>query len=150
MLLTIFEARLQKIGETKSTFHANCKVSSTSEAIRFCDLQLGEYFQDRLNVEEFGVVTLDTKNKVTGYCRVSIGTLEASLVHPREVLKPAILNSASSIILVHNHPSGDPTPSRQDLQVTDAMKDAGKILGIDVLDHIVIGENSLSISEYRS
>ena len=150
MLLTIFEARLQKIGETKSTFHANCKVSSTAEAIRFCDLQLGEYFQDRLNVEEFGVVTLDTKNKVTGYCRVSIGTLEASLVHPREVFKPAILNSASSIILVHNHPSGDPTPSRQDLQVTDAMKDAGKILGIDVLDHIVIGENSLSISEYRS
>lgn len=77
-----------------------------------------------------------------------MGTLDASLVHPREVFKPAIRDSASSIILVHNHPSGDPTPSREDHAVTDRLTSSGELLGIDVLDHIIVARtNAVSIRQ---
>lgn len=83
---------------------------------------------------------LDTKNQVIGINTVSIGTLDSALVHPREVFKPAILLSAAGIILCHNHPSGDPTPSNEDKRLTERMVQAGNIIGIEVLDHIVIGD----------
>jgi len=70
---------------------------------------------------------------------VSIGSLDASIVHPREVYKVAILANSSSIIVCHNHPSGDPTPSREDINVTKMLKEAGELLGIPVLDHIIVG-----------
>ena len=73
---------------------------------------------------------------------ISIGSLNASIVHPREVLKPAIENSAASIILVHNHPSGDPTPSREDTEFTKRMAKCGELIGIQHLDHLVIGDGS--------
>jgi DNA repair protein RadC len=72
---------------------------------------------------------------------VSIGTLNSSAVHPRELFKGAIRRSAAAIILVHNHPSGDPTPSKEDMDVTRRLQEAGEIVGIEILDHIVIGDN---------
>ncbi|MEI6152773.1 MAG: JAB domain-containing protein, partial [Deltaproteobacteria bacterium] len=74
---------------------------------------------------------------------ISVGTLNASLVHPREAFKEAIKRSASSVIIAHNHPSGDPEPSEEDLKITRRLIDAGKIIGIEVLDHIIIGKNSV-------
>ena len=84
---------------------------------------------------------LDSKNRVQRINTVSIGILDSSLVHPREVFKDAILASAASIIVAHNHPSGDPTPSIEDKRVTQRLYEAGQLLGIDLLDHIVIGDN---------
>lgn len=89
--------------------------------------------------EHFGVILLNTKNHILGYKDVSIGSLNASIVHPREVFIEAILAHAASIILTHNHPSGDPRPSREDLAVTDRLYKSGNILDIPVLDHIIIG-----------
>ncbi len=84
---------------------------------------------------------LDTKNRVMKILTVSVGILDSSLVHPREVFKDAITASAASIIVAHNHPSGDPTPSPEDRQITKRLYEAGQILGIELLDHIVIGDN---------
>jgi DNA repair protein RadC len=95
-----------------------------------------------LDREHFCALLLNTKNKVLAKKTISIGTLNASVVHPRELFKTAIKKSASSIILIHNHPSGDPTPSREDREVTQRLKDAGAIVGIEVLDHIIIGDNN--------
>ncbi|MCL5676761.1 MAG: DNA repair protein RadC [Firmicutes bacterium] len=94
-----------------------------------------------LDREHFQVLYLDTKHRVLGVEEVSVGHLSASLVHPRELFKGAIRRSAAAVILVHNHPSGDPTPSAEDLDLTARLAEAGRILGIDVLDHIVIGDN---------
>ncbi len=90
--------------------------------------------------ENFIILCLNTKNKIAGIHTVSIGSLNASIVHPREVFKAAMLNNASSIICLHNHPSGDPGPSRDDIETTHRLVNAGNILGIDVLDHIIIGD----------
>jgi DNA repair protein RadC len=88
--------------------------------------------------EHFKLVLLNTRNKVTGISTISVGTLNASLVHPREVFKDALVHCASSIILVHNHPSDDPEPSDDDLSLTRRLADAGRVMGIEVLDHIII------------
>jgi DNA repair protein RadC len=90
--------------------------------------------------EVFGILCLTTKHRVIAYHEVSRGQLDASIVHPREVFKAAILANAAAIVMAHNHPSGDPTPSSDDFQLTRRLIDAGLILGIPVLDHIVIGD----------
>jgi DNA repair protein RadC len=77
---------------------------------------------------------------VIAYHEVSRGTLDATLVHPREVFKAALLSNAASIILTHNHPSGDPTPSPDDHQLTRRLVDAGRLIGVEVLDHIIVGD----------
>jgi len=108
---------------------------------------LGEWLTDR-DREHFIVVLLDTRNRVLGLHIASIGTLSASLVHPREVLKPAILANAAAIILAHNHPSGDPDPSHEDLAITSWLKQAGELVGIPVLDHLVLGDGTfVSVKE---
>ena len=84
---------------------------------------------------------LNTKNQILSKETISIGSLNSSIVHPREVFKPAIKKSASAMIVAHNHPSGDPSPSREDIEVTKRLIQAGEILGIDILDHVIIGEN---------
>lgn len=94
-----------------------------------------------LDREHFRALLLNTKNQVIGADKVSVGTLNSSTVHPRELFRNAIKRSAASVILVHNHPSGDPTPSREDLDVTGRLIEAGRIIGIEVLDHIIIGDN---------
>jgi DNA repair protein RadC len=88
--------------------------------------------------EYFIVVCLDTKNQPTAINVCHMGSLNASIVHPREVLKPAILSNSASIIVAHNHPSNDPTPSKEDIEVTKRLVEAGKIIGIEVLDHLVV------------
>ncbi|HEV7731903.1 MAG TPA: DNA repair protein RadC [Candidatus Binatia bacterium] len=94
----------------------------------------------QLDREQFVVLLLDGRNRVQGEVRVSEGTLTAALVHPREVFAPAIRAAAAAIILVHNHPSGDPTPSPEDAAITERLRQAGELIGIRVLDHIIIGQ----------
>lgn len=94
-----------------------------------------------LDREQFRIVLLDAKNHVLGVRTVSVGSLSSSIVHPREIFKEAIAKSSAAIILVHNHPSGDPTPSREDVEVTRRLVEAGRLLGIEVLDHVVVGDN---------
>lgn len=91
--------------------------------------------------EHFAILMLNTKNHIIGLRDISIGSISASIVHPREVFREATLNSCASIILLHNHPSGDPSPSREDIAVTQRMVKAGKIMDIPVLDHIILGDN---------
>ncbi|MFD9624916.1 RadC family protein [Peribacillus muralis] len=94
-----------------------------------------------LSQEHFVCLYLNTKNQVLQKTTVFIGSLNASIVHPREVFKEAFRRSAASIICLHNHPSGDPTPSREDIEVTKRLVECGRIIGIEVLDHIIIGEH---------
>ena len=94
-----------------------------------------------LKKEHFVCLFLNTKNQVIARETLSVGTLNASLVHPREVFRAAIKCSSASLICVHNHPSGDPTPSPEDVAMTRRLIEAGELVGIDVLDHLVIGDN---------
>jgi DNA repair protein RadC len=91
--------------------------------------------------EHFKLILLNPRNKIIGISTISIGTLNASLVHPREVFKDAITHSAASVVLAHNHPSGDPEPSEDDITITKRLIEAGKILGIEVADHVVISKS---------
>ena len=101
-----------------------------------------------LDRENFVVVLLNTKNEVIETSTVSVGTLGASLVHPREVFKPAVRASAASVILAHNHPSGKVEPSREDREVTKRLGAAADILGIEVLDHVIVGDGYFSMKEH--
>lgn len=93
-----------------------------------------------LEEEHFWTLALNTKNRLLRTIEVSVGSLNASIVHPRELFKEAVRMSAASVVVVHNHPSGDPTPSGADIQLTRRIVKAGDVLGIEVLDHVVIGE----------
>jgi DNA repair protein RadC len=96
--------------------------------------------------EHFLVICLDTRNRLINCKPVSIGSLDTSIVHPREVFKEAVSSSAASVIFVHNHPSGDPEPSKEDVELTKRLVEAGEIIGIDVLDHIIVcDKNYLSL-----
>ncbi|HWF59866.1 MAG TPA: JAB domain-containing protein [Nitrospira sp.] len=96
-----------------------------------------------LDREQFVVCCLDAKHAIIGINVVSIGSLTLSIVHPREVFKPAILLNSCAIIAAHNHPSGDPTPSVEDRTLTKRLREAGDLLGIRLLDHLILGEDSL-------
>ncbi|MGI5826399.1 MAG: RadC family protein [Patescibacteria group bacterium] len=96
----------------------------------------------RFAKEHFVVVSLDSRNTVLGVDTVSIGTLNASLVHPRETFEAAIARHAAQVIIAHNHPSGDVEPSQGDIDTTKRLKEAGELLGIEVIDHLIIGKNS--------
>lgn len=101
-----------------------------------------------LKKEHFRIAILDTKNHIIAIEEISIGNLNSSIVHPREVFSIAIRRTANSIILIHNHPSGDPTPSREDINITNRLIEAGNIIGIKVLDHIIVGDKKyLSFKE---
>lgn len=95
-----------------------------------------------LNQEHLVALFLNTKNQIMHQQTIFIGSLNASIVHPREIFREAVKRSAASIICAHNHPSGDPTPSQEDIHVTRRLVEAGKIMGIELLDHLVIGNNS--------
>ena len=98
--------------------------------------------------EVFGILILNTKNKIVAVHEISRGTLNASMVHPREVFKPAVLHNAAAIICFHNHPSGDPKPSRDDIEITKRLVEAGNIMGIEILDHIIVGDDGyISLKE---
>ena len=120
------------------------EVSSSHDAVDVLRRYLEH--EDR---EHFVILMLDVKNRVIGIHTVSIGNLNSAIVSPREVFKAAILANAASIILGHNHPSGDITPSPEDIQVTETLHKAGKLLDIEVLDHVIIGEEGAFCSLRR-
>ncbi len=94
-----------------------------------------------LEKEEFRTIFLDTRNRVIDNATISVGTLNSSIVHPREVFRAAIRVGSAGVILAHNHPSGDPAPSPEDIAITKRLVRAGALIGIEVLDHIIIGDN---------
>ncbi|MDO8880012.1 MAG: DNA repair protein RadC [Coriobacteriia bacterium] len=110
-------------------------VTRPEDVVRLCAPQLRG--SDR---EHFWALALNTKNQLLRTIEVSVGSLNASIVHPRELFKEAVKVSAASVVVVHNHPSGDPTPSGADIQLTRRLVKAGDVLGIEVLDHVIIGE----------
>jgi DNA repair protein RadC len=123
------------------------RINSSSAAVAYCLSQFHRLACDATQ-EEFHIVTLDTKLQPIQSHKITVGTLDASLVHPREVFKPAIRDSAAAVLLVHNHPSGDPTPSRQDREITDRLKRSGELLGISVIDHVIVaGTSAVSLAE---
>lgn len=113
-----------------------------------CELLNSELDMENLDREYFVAIYLDRKGNVNAYETISIGSLDSTIVHPREVFKTAILTSSASIILAHNHPSGDPTPSKEDLNVTRRLVEVGELIGISVIDHVIIGHKSnMSLKE---
>jgi DNA repair protein RadC len=125
------------------------RILGSDEALAYCRERFGRLAADGAQ-EEFHIVCLDTRHQVIATHRISVGILDRSLIHPREVFRPAIKDAAKAILLVHNHPSGDPTPSDDDLVLTDRLEQAGKTLGIQVLDHLIVARHGTrSIQEWR-
>ncbi len=121
----------------KSNIHKRGKITSPEDV---ADFMIDEMIA--LKQEHFKTLFLNTKNEIIGYETISIGTLNASIVHPRDVFNKAIRKASANVILVHNHPSGNPKPSTEDIAITKRLSEAGNILGIPVLDHIIIGDSS--------
>ena len=136
-----YTRRLVTVGLVREPDCAPTRTRLRSAADVYRDFQV----LGRLDREAFIVLLLDQKNRVSGVHVVSVGSISASLVHPREVFKAAILCNAAGIIALHNHPSGDPTPSREDREITARLKACGETLGIPLLDHVVIAADG-----YRS
>lgn len=113
--------------------------------------QIAEYYMEdmrHLQHEEILLVMMNTKNQIIKEERISVGTVNSSILSPREVYVHALSNRAVHIVLLHNHPSGDPTPSREDIQITGTIKKAGELIGIGLMDHIIIGDNKyISLKE---
>ena len=128
-----------------STKYENRKIETPFDAY----VLLKRFLEDS-DREKLLVVCLDTKNQPINICTVSVGTLNSSLVHPREIFKTAILSNSNQIMLAHNRPSGISAPSNEDKAMTNRIKDAGVILGIELIDHIIIGSNEyFSFKENR-
>lgn len=157
-LVALRDTTLQELMETKGI--GKCKAAQILAAIEigkrinYLDAlskvkinepsTIANLFMDEmryLQKEHFRILLLDTKNQIITTEEISIGTLNASIVHPRDVFRAAIKRNANSIILIHNHPSGDPTPSNEDINITRRLLEAGNLMGIKVLDHIIIGDN---------
>jgi DNA repair protein RadC len=127
--------RIMLVKEAEATFTSYPRYQNSRE--------LFENFREEfsaLDREFFFMITLDSKNRTIGYHAISMGSLSSSVVHPREVFKPAILENSAAVVFLHNHPSGDAAPSREDRECTNRLASAAKILGIRVLDHIVFGD----------
>lgn len=124
-------------------FYQKTAVTTPDDAAR--------YIMPRLRYEtkeNFAIILLNVKNQILSFKIISVGILNASLVHPREVFEEALKNAASSIILTHNHPSGDPKPSNEDIATTHRLVKAGQIMGINVVDHVIVGNNKyISLKE---
>lgn len=118
------------------------KIRNTSDALRYCKQRFLRLAREA-GQEEFHVVLLDQKHRVIKSERITIGLLAQSLAHPREVLRPAIRESASALILIHNHPDGDPTPSEDDKKMTRELKKAAEIIGIRIIDHIILSKDKV-------
>ena len=128
-----------KMVKESSFLYQTRTVSSPNDAYEMIREQLKD-----LDREQFIIACLNTKNEPTNISVVSVGTLNKAIVHPREVFKTAILSNAASIMAFHNHPSGETTPSQQDIQVTNRLYEAGELLGIKLLDHLIIGDGTFT------
>ena len=134
----------KRIRQIKSVYENGPDYCTAHPRDRFTtSKEVFEFFKNMCDEtkEHFVTLHLDSKNRLACMDVVSTGSLNASIVHPREVFKTALLSNAAALILIHNHPSGDPTPSREDLELTGRLKEAGELLGLRVLDHIIIGED---------
>mgnify|MGYP001608236749 CR=1 FL=1 len=135
-----------KAAQIKAAFEIGKRMLSGGSGLKkgfTCSEDVVNYYiplMKNLKKEIFKTVLLDSKNKIIRDVTISEGSLTASIVHPREVFNPAIKNSAAAVILVHNHPSGDPSPSREDVEITQRLVKSSEIVGIKVLDHIIIGD----------
>ena len=118
----------------KRKITGSCDVAPIFRAILEAESEVDQ------NKEHFWAMGLDTKNKIQYLELISLGIVNQALVHPREVFRFAIMKGVSSLILCHNHPTGDPSPSREDVAITLRLVEAGNILGITVLDHVIVGE----------
>lgn len=137
-MVKIENVRIKLVRESAGLY-CNNYISSPEDAAEIAAKHFEDMASDR---EVFSVILLDVKNRVIGINVVSIGSLSASVVHPREVFKAAILANAANIILTHNHPSGDPAPSKEDINITARLVQAGRLMDIPVLDHIIIGDGT--------
>lgn len=117
------------------------KVSSPLDAVDLCRRFLSDLPEERMIA-----ISLDIKNQFNSVTTVSIGTLNSSLAHPREIFKVAVASNAANIIIAHVHPSGNPEPSKEDIEITKRLREAGEILGIRLLDHIIIGDERKYVS----
>lgn len=131
MEIPVVTIKLVRTGQIKK----RKKISSPKDVVN----AIYDYL-DGADREHMGIMCLNTKNEILNCTTAHIGSLNGATVHPREVFKTAILSNAASIIIFHNHPSGNPTPSKEDRNMTLRLKEAGKILGIELLDSIIIGE----------
>ena len=128
-----------KMVKESSFLYQTRQILSPNDAYEMIKEQL-----DGLDREQFIIACLNTKNEPTNISVVSVGSLNKAIVHPREVFKTAILSNAASIMAFHNHPSGETTPSQQDIQLTKRLYEAGELLGIKLLDHLIIGDGSFT------
>ena len=124
-----------KMVKESSFLYQTRQILSPKDAYEMIKEQL-----EGLDREQFIIACLNTKNEPTNITVVSVGTLNKAIIHPREVFKTAILSNAASIMAFHNHPSGETTPSQQDIQLTNRLYEAGELLGIKLLDHLIIGD----------
>ncbi len=124
-----------KMVKESSFLYQTRTISSPNDAYEMIRERL-----EGLDREQFIIACLNTKNEPTNISVVSVGSLNKAIVHPREVFKTAILSNAASIVAFHNHPSGDTVPSQQDIQLTNRLYEAGELLGIKLLDHLIIGD----------
>ena len=141
-------AELQAVFQLARRFSDNClqpgeRFLSSGDAF--------SHFHERLRdlrKEIFLALLLDSKNRLLREVRISEGSLNASIVHPREVFAPVVRESAAAVLFVHNHPSGDPSPSREDIEITKRLKEVGDLMGVRVLDHVIIGNgNYVSLAD---
>ncbi len=128
-----------KMVKESSFLYQTRMISSPKDAYEMIKEQL-----EGLDREQFIIACLNTKNEPTNISVVAVGTLNKAIVHPREVFKTAILSNAANIIAFHNHPSGDTTASQQDIQLTHRLVEAGELLGIKLLDHLIIGDGTFT------
>ena len=132
-----------KMIKESSVLYANRRISKPNEIV-----DLLKIFLEDCDREKLIVCCLNTKNEPTSISVVSVGSLNTSIVHPREVFKTAVMSNSASIILAHNHPSSDITPSKEDIDITERIKQGGNILGIKLLDHLILGDGKyLSLLE---
>jgi DNA repair protein RadC len=137
---------LAKAGQIKAALELGRRMASTlrEEGVQIGSPQdVANFLMEEMRYyhkEYFKIILLNTKNKIISIEDISVGSLNSSIVHPREIFNPAVKKSAAALILVHNHPSGDTQPSNEDMEVTKRLIEAGKVLGINILDHIIVGE----------
>jgi len=144
-MVNISFLNLRVVKEKSGRYDVQKKIQTPYDVFKIVKnvIRANEYAEENL-----WMITLNTKNEISGIFTVSTGSLNTSIVHPREVFKRAMLQNAASIIICHNHPSGDPAPSAEDVSITKRLYDAGKILGIELLDHVVVGNDKcISLKE---
>jgi DNA repair protein RadC len=148
-IMTALELGKRLVSQEKASSEPLRKINGPAAALSYCRKHFTRLAQEGFQ-EEFHVVLLDQAHHVIKSVQITVGLTNKSLVHPREVFKPAIQESASAIVLVHNHPSGDPTPSQEDLAVTKELKAAADILNLRILDHIILGKGrAVSMTEEK-